>query len=93
MKYLWMALSALFVPMFLSAQDADYMKLRSSILPEERDNVDAAEVEESEIDVGEMNKKLLQKEEELTLCIIQQDKEMREVKQRLLLPEHSFQTR
>lgn len=88
-----MALSALFVPMFLSAQDADYMKLRSSILPEERDNVDAAEVEESEIDVGEMNKKLLQKEEELTLCIIQQDKEMREVKQRLLLPEHSFQTR
>lgn len=53
----------------------------------------AAEVEENGMDVGEMNKKLLQKVEELTLYIIQQDKEMREVKKRLLLLEHSSQTR
>ncbi|WP_343704729.1 hypothetical protein [Chitinophaga sp.] len=53
----------------------------------------AAEVEENGMDVGEMNKKLLQKVEELTLYIIQQDKEMREVKKRLLLLEQSSQTR
>lgn len=43
----------------------------------------AKEVEENGVDLGEMNKKLLQKIEELTLYIIQQDKEMKEVKKRL----------
>ncbi|WP_343307880.1 hypothetical protein AAHN97_12090 [Chitinophaga niabensis] len=43
----------------------------------------AKEVEENGVDLGEMNKKLLQKIEELTLYIIQQDKEIKEVKKRL----------
>ncbi len=41
------------------------------------------EVAESGVDLGEMNKKLLQKVEELTLYIIQQEKEMKAVKERL----------
>ncbi|HVI48621.1 MAG TPA: hypothetical protein VM802_27380 [Chitinophaga sp.] len=43
----------------------------------------AKEVAEDGIDVGEMNKKLLQKIEELTLYIIQQDKKLDDVKKEL----------
>ncbi|RPE06021.1 hypothetical protein EGT74_27110 [Chitinophaga lutea] len=42
------------------------------------------EVAENGVDLGEMNRRLLQKVEELTLYIIQQEKEMRVVKERLL---------
>ena len=41
------------------------------------------EVAENGVDLGEMNRRLLQKVEELTLYIIQQEKEMRVVKERL----------
>lgn len=44
---------------------------------------DAKAIAEDGLDVGEMNRKLLQKVEELTLYIIQQDKEMQAVKERL----------
>ncbi|MBV7529473.1 hypothetical protein [Chitinophaga sp. sic0106] len=43
----------------------------------------AATVEKEGIELGEMNKKLLQKIEELTLYIIQQDKQLAEVQERL----------
>ncbi len=41
------------------------------------------EVVESGMDVADMNARLLRKVEELTLYIIQQEREMREVKKRL----------
>ncbi|WP_205940963.1 hypothetical protein [Pedobacter yonginense] len=44
----------------------------------------AKEAETNGIDVGEMNKKLLQKVEELTLYLIQKDKEMVELKNQFL---------
>ncbi|MEC5145109.1 hypothetical protein [Chitinophaga sp. 212800010-3] len=43
----------------------------------------AAEVKENGVDVGEMNKLLLQKVEELTLYLIRQQKEINELKSRL----------
>lgn len=46
------------------------------------------EVAENGLDVGEMNKKLLQKVEELTLYIIQQEKEMGEMRRRLEIVEN-----
>lgn len=48
----------------------------------------AREVKESGLDLGEMDSKLLRKIEELTLYIIQQDKEMWEMKERLKLLEN-----
>jgi len=41
----------------------------------------AAEVEENGIELGDMNKKLLQKIEELTLYLIEKDKEVKKIKQ------------
>ncbi|MET3879161.1 hypothetical protein [Chitinophaga sp. OAE865] len=43
----------------------------------------AAEVKENGVDVGEMNKLLLQKVEELTLYLIQQQKEIEELKRKI----------
>ncbi|WP_142688282.1 hypothetical protein [Chitinophaga polysaccharea] len=43
----------------------------------------AAEVKENGVDIGEMNKLLLQKVEELTLYLIQQQKEIEELKRKI----------
>jgi hypothetical protein len=42
------------------------------------------EVEENGVSLGEMNSKLLQKIEELTIHMIQKDKEISDLRQRLL---------
>lgn len=48
-----------------------------------KDIPSAIEVEKNGIELGEMNKKLLQKVEELTLYLIELNKEMKEVKEQL----------
>ena len=48
------------------------------------------EAEEAGVNLGEMNRKLLEKVEELTLHLIEKDKELTDVKDRLLLLEKAF---
>ncbi|WP_289554030.1 hypothetical protein [Olivibacter sp. 47] len=48
------------------------------------------EAEEAGVNLGDMNRKLLEKVEELTLHLIEKDKELTDVKDRLLLLEQAF---